>query len=92
MSQSSGNLLPSTDNAASLQKRKMSESMPSESSIISRRLESFEDRVNKKISESAIVPTVNATPSIQSQNMIEEGPYKVLIKKGSEWISCNAHQ
>ena len=81
MSQSSGNLLPSADNAASILKRKMSKSMPSKSSIIYRRLESFEYRVNKKMSKAVIVHTVNATLSIESQKMTEEGSYKEHIKR-----------
>eukprot|EP00580_Thalassiosira_gravida_P020301 CAMPEP_0201659242 /NCGR_PEP_ID=MMETSP0494-20130426/2074_1 /ASSEMBLY_ACC=CAM_ASM_000839 /TAXON_ID=420259 /ORGANISM="Thalassiosira gravida, Strain GMp14c1" /LENGTH=393 /DNA_ID=CAMNT_0048136657 /DNA_START=12 /DNA_END=1193 /DNA_ORIENTATION=+ len=81
MSQSSGSLLPSTDNAASLMKRKMSASVPSESNIIFREPDLFEDHVNKKMSESAIVPTVNATPSIESQKMTKEGSYEERINR-----------
>jgi len=81
MSQSPGNLLPSTDNAASLLKSKMGESVPSESNIIFTRPDSFEDRANKKMSEAAIVPPTNATPSFESQQMTEEGSYEERVNR-----------
>ena len=107
MGKSSDKLLPSRDNTAirhkSILEKKMRESVPSESSIMSRNLESFEDCDNPTSPVESHLHTVKDTfeqrmkkkmsessPPDVSQKMKEEGSCEELIKREGEMNGFDA--